>query len=185
MEEGFRIRPNSEDSFLEEEYTRVSGNPTPKERTLLMKRRIGSRTWIAAGLLGWSLGVGQGSAAGQEGPYAFQVRAGETAPLGRFRAEAEGWEGRAGRGPSLGMAFTFPLYGFVGGLLGFSQHRFGCDENVCPEGKSWVFTGFDIALRSVLGEGNLRPWIQVGLQTPRIEGELTREETSCRNLCRF
>jgi hypothetical protein len=71
------------------------------------------------------------------------------------------------------MGFTFPLGGFLGGYLGFSQHRFGCDETVCPGGKEWASTGFDVAFRIVLGGRRpLRPWIQGGLHTHRVEGRV-------------
>jgi len=71
------------------------------------------------------------------------------------------------------MGFTFPLGGFLGGYLGFSQHRFGCDDRVCPGGKEWASTGFDVAFRIVLGPRKpLRPWIQGGIHTHRVEGRV-------------
>jgi hypothetical protein len=73
------------------------------------------------------------------------------------------------------MGFTFPLYGPMGGYLGFSQHRFHCDETVCPKGKDWVSTGFDIAFRMVLGRRAIRPWLLASLHTPRFEGRVFRE----------
>jgi len=118
------------------------------------------------------LGLAPTPAQGQEGPYAFSIRGGTTLPVGSFRDETEGWEGRAGRGTSLAMGFTFPLFRFVGGYLGFSQHKFGCDENVCPEGNSWVSTGFDVALRVVAGGGMVRPWVQGGVHTHRMEARI-------------
>ena len=137
-----------------------------------MNRVMGVRTWVAVSLVVWGLGVGSGSVAGQEGPYAFQIRGGGAVPIAAFHDDARGWEEESGTGPSLGMGFTFPLYRFVGGYLGFSQHRFACDEDVCPEGKVWISTGFDVALRVVLGDRRIRPWIQGGLHTPRIEGRV-------------
>ncbi len=135
----------------------------------------GTRTRIVTTLLGLGLGVSSTTVEGQEGPYAFQIRGGYTLPVAAFRDAARGWEGETGGGPSLGMGFTFPLFHVVGGYLGFSQHRFSCDEDVCQEGKAWVSTGFDIALRVVLGDRRVRPWIQGGLHTPRIEGRLLDE----------
>lgn len=106
---------------------------------------------------------------GQEGPYAFQIRGGVTQPLGDFLNEEMGWEGRAGAGPSLAMGFTFPLYRFIGGLVGFGQHRFSCDVDVCPEGESWTSTGFDVAIRIAGRNGPIRPWIQGGIHTHRVQ----------------
>ncbi len=140
-----------------------------------MCRVMGVRTWVTTRLVVFCLVVGPGSVAGQEGPYAFQIRGGRTLPVAAFRDNARGWEEESGAGPSLGMGFTFPLYRFVGGYLGFSQHRFACDEDVCPKGKPWISTGFDVALRVVLGETGVRPWIQGGLHTPRIEGKVPKE----------
>jgi len=135
----------------------------------------GTHKWIVTLLLGLGQGVGPATAEGQEGPYAFQLRGGYTIPVAAFRDAARGWEEEAGGGPSLGMGFTFPIHRVIGGYLGFSQHRFGCDEDVCQEGKAWVSTGFDIALRVVLGDRKVRPWIQGGLHTPRIEGRVPNE----------
>ena len=140
-----------------------------------MSRGNGARTWIVPTLLGLGLGVGSATAEGQEGPYAFQVRGGYTLPVAAFSDEARGWEEESGGGASLGMGFTFPLYRVVGGYLGFSQHRFSCDEDVCQEGEAWISTGFDVALRIVLGEQRIRPWIQGGLHTSRIEGKVQDE----------
>ena len=132
------------------------------------------RGGMVSGLVALLLSTGPEKLSGQEGPYAFQIRGGGTQPVASFRDAAEGWEEGAGPGPSLGMGFTFPLFSAVGGYLGFSQHRFGCDENVCPEGKPWISTGFDFALRVVLGQRKVRPWIQGGLHTNRVEGRVRR-----------
>jgi hypothetical protein len=83
------------------------------------------------------------------------------------------------------MGFTIPVRGPLGGYLGFSQYRFGCDEDVCPPRRSWVSTGFDVALRLVLGRRRIRPWIQGGLHTARVEGRVIaaggpKKETSDR-----
>lgn len=130
------------------------------------------RQWAGAGLVVWCLGLGPGDAAGQEGPFAFQIKGGSTFPLSSFRDKEEGREGEARSGPSFAMGFTFPFYRIFGGYLGFSQHRFSCDRDICPEGYPWVSTGFDIALRVVMGETMIRPWVQAGLHTNRIEGRV-------------
>lgn len=91
-------------------------------------------------------------------------------PVGGFLAEEPGWEEKARPNRSFGMGFTFPLYRSLGGYLGFSQHRFGCDEDVCPQGEKWITTGFDVAFRVVLGGPSIRQWFQAGIHTNRIEG---------------
>ena len=124
------------------------------------------------------LSAGFDGAEGQEGPYAFQIRGGITQPLGDFLDESVGWEEKGGAGPSLSMGFTFPLYWHIGGLVGFSEHRFSCDEDVCPEGKDWISTGFDIAIRIAGKRGPIRPWIQGGFHTHRIQVKILEEGSS-------
>lgn len=125
--------------------------------------------WLGIVLVLLLLTAGPEGVEGQEGPYAFQIRGGVTQPLGDFLNEEMGWEGRAGAGPSLAMGFTFPLYRIIGGLVGFGQHRFSCDEDVCPKGQSWTSTGFDVAIRIAGRRGPIRPWIQGGFHTHRIQ----------------
>jgi hypothetical protein len=113
--------------------------------------------------------------AAQEGAFAYQIRGGGTLPVLAFRSQDEGWEGKTGPGTSLAMGFTIPLIAPLGGYLGFSQHRFGCDGGVCPGGKNWISTGFDVALRLQLGEGRTRWWLQGGLHTHRLEARLMQD----------
>ena len=111
-------------------------------------------------------------AAAQEGAFAFQIQGGWGAPLGEFRSGEGTWQGGSGQGPNFSMGFTFPAPGPLGAYLGFGQRLFNCDDSVCPGGKDWTSTGFDVALRWVLGEGRLRGWLQGGLHTHRIEGRI-------------
>ena len=110
--------------------------------------------------------------AGQEGSFSVQVRGGASLPILAFRDEARGWEGRASQRASFGMGFNVPIPGPTGAYLGFSQHRFGCDSSVCPQGESWVSTGFDLALRLVMGNRKIRPWLQGGLFTQHLEARM-------------
>ncbi len=120
--------------------------------------------------------AGSGGPVGaQEGPFTFQIRGGATMPLADFRAADEGWEGETAPGTSLAMGFTFPLMGPVGAYLGFGQHRFACDQRVCPSGAEWISTGFDVAARWVVGRRRLRPWVQAGFHNHRLEGRILEE----------
>jgi len=130
------------------------------------------RIFLMAGLLTSTLVLAPTPALTQEGSFAFQIRGGSAIPVLGFRSQNQGWEGETGQGASLSMGFTLPLLGPLGGYLGFSQHRFGCDETVCPGGRDWVSTGFDVALRLLLGFEGVRPWLQAGLHTQRMEGRL-------------
>lgn len=116
---------------------------------------------------------GEGSS--QEGAFAFQIQGGWSFPLAEFRQGGEVWQGETGQGPNFGMGFTFPAPGPFGAYLGFGQRHFECDSSVCPEGRNWVSTGFDVALRLVLGEGRVRSWLQGGLHTHRLEGRLLEQ----------
>jgi hypothetical protein len=123
-----------------------------------------------------SLGSPWETLSGQEGSFAFLLRGGADVPLGSFRSHEAGWQGKSGGGASLGMGFAFPVYGPLGGYLGFGQRRFACDEEVCPPDKDWTSTGFDVALRVVFGEEGLRLWTQGGLHTHRMEGRIRVSE---------
>jgi hypothetical protein len=107
---------------------------------------------------------------GQEGAFSFQIRGGATFPMGSFGKNGAGWQGESGKGLSFGMGFTLPAPGPLGGFMGFSQHRFSCAQEVCPKGEGWIATGFDVALRQVVGEERIRGWVQAGLHTLHLEG---------------
>ena len=110
------------------------------------------------------------SAAGQERAFAFELRGGGAFPLGSFRSGDGGWAGEARTSTSFGMGFTLPGPGPFGSYLGFGQLRFECREPTCPSGKEWTSTGFDVALRLVLGRGSVRPWLRGGFHNHRLEG---------------
>jgi len=134
-------------------------------------------------LLGFfALAFPPSSAAGQEGAFAFQIRGGRGGPYGDLRSGEGTWHQKSGQGPSFGMGFTFPAPGPFGAFLGFGQRRFSCDESVCPKGTDWVSTGFDVALRAVVGEGRVRSWMQGGVHTHRMEGEVFGEDGESRRI---
>jgi hypothetical protein len=120
--------------------------------------------------------LGLDAAGAQEGAFAFEIRGGMDFPASSFRTGEEGWAGKTAPGPSFGMGFTFPAPGPFGVLLGFGQRRFRCEGAVCVEGADWVSTGFDVALRLVIGQGRIRPWLKGGLHTHRLEGRVLGEE---------
>lgn len=132
----------------------------------------GSSVFVYSTLLALASVLKAVPASGQEGPFGFQIRTGATLPVASFREGEGSWAGRSGGGTTIGMGFTFPLYAFVGGYMGFSQHRFACDDTVCPAGKDWISTGFDASLRIVMGRRALRGWVQGGVHTHRIEGRI-------------
>jgi hypothetical protein len=74
------------------------------------------------------------------------------------------------------MGFTLPAPGPFGVLLGFGQRRFSCEGELCVEGSNWISTGFDVALRLVMGRRKVRPWLKGGLHTHRLEGNVLGED---------
>lgn len=144
---------------------------------VLGKLRVsGARPAFLMVLLG--LVILPSSVRSQEGAFAFQIRGGQAVPSGGFRSGEEAWQKGSGQGSSFGMGFTFPAPGPFGVFLGFGQRRFSCDDSVCPEGSDWISTGFDVALRLVMGEGRVRSWIQGGLHNHRLEGEVLGQDGS-------
>jgi len=111
----------------------------------------------------------------QEGAFAFEARGGRVFPIRSFRGGEGEWAGKTGAGASFGMGFTFPFPGPFGIFLGFGQRRFGCRGAICADRAEWVSTGFDVALRLVLGDRRMRPWLKGGFHSHRFEVTLLGE----------
>ncbi len=122
------------------------------------------------------LALSPGLSEAQEGEFAFHLRGGQNLPMGDFRDSTRGWERGVKPLPGFDLGFSFPFPGPFGLLLGFGQRRFACDGEVCPDDTAWVSTGFDAALRWVMGTGGLRSWLQGGIHTHRMEGRVLGEE---------
>jgi hypothetical protein len=118
------------------------------------------------------LGGWHGTIVAQEGAFAFEIRGGGVLPMGSFRSGSGEWAGRTRAGSSFGMGFTFPAPGPFGAFLGFGQRRFDCRGSVCADGAEWISTGFDVALRLVLGDRRVRPWLKGGFHSHRLEVSL-------------
>lgn len=107
--------------------------------------------------------------AAQQAGLVLEVGGGAVVPLGEF---ADGAGEGTDAGPSLSIAFARPGTGRRTLYLGFSQHRFGCEEAGCAPGGRYVATGFDLGLRFALVTGRAAiPWIRVGAITTRVETE--------------
>jgi len=130
--------------------------------------------FLLAGLAG--ICSGPRPAFSQERAFAFEIRGGGALPLSSFRSGEDRWAGEAGASTAFGMGFTLPGPGPFGAFLGFGQRRFECMEPVCPRGSEWVSTGFDVALRLVLGHARVRPWLRGGLHNHRFEGRIWEGE---------
>jgi hypothetical protein len=141
-----------------------------------MRIKLRNPRLLAFVLPALALSYGPEGAWGQEGAFAFHISGGQGVPVGRFASEERGWEGKSRAGPAFGMGFSFPGPGPLMLFLGFGQRRFPCDESACPAGADWTSTGYDVALRYVVGEGRVRAWMQGGIHTHRVEGEGWSEE---------
>ena len=118
------------------------------------------------------LGGRQRAIMAQEGAFAFEIRGGGVLPIGSFRSGKGEWAGMTRAGSSFGMGFTFPVPGPLGAFLGFGQRRFDCRGSVCADGAEWISTGFDVALRLVVGDRRIRPWLKGGFHSHRLEVSL-------------
>lgn len=137
---------------------------------------------LPAAFLALFLGGGHAPVVGQEGAFAVEIRGGAALPVSSFRAGDQGWAGEAGPGSSFGIGFTFPAPGPFGSFLGFGQRRFSCDGPLCEAGSDWLSTGFDVALRLVMGKRRIRPWLRGGLHTHLVEGRVLEEGDMVTNL---
>ena len=144
-----------------------------RHQSVHLGERSPGRTWLVQLVvlcsLIWLL-VPVGAASGQEGAFAFELRGGGAFPLGSFRSGDDGWAGEVRTSTAFGMGFTLPGPGPLGTYLGFGQRRFECREPTCPSGKEWTSTGFDVALRLVLGRGPVRRWLRGGFHNLRLVG---------------
>ena len=105
----------------------------------------------------------------QDAPLVLEVHGGVAAPLGSFANGTDPGEGTSA-GPSLSVAFVLPGSGRRGTYVGFSQHRFGCEDAGCPAGGRYVATGFDLGWRfRLVRTGPAIPWLRAGAITTRVE----------------
>jgi len=123
---------------------------------------------VALGALA-ALGLARAPAAAQESPLVVEARGGLAVPVSTFASGSEPGEGTE---PGASFGVTIGLAG--GGLwtpyVGFSQHRFGCEDAGCPSGGKYVATGFQAGVRVLpLTGGSVLPWLSVGAVTTHVE----------------
>lgn len=90
-------------------------------------------------------------------------------PIGDFAGGTDVGEGTS-PDASFSLAFVRPSDGRRAIYVGFSQHRFGCEDAGCAADGRYVATGFDLGARFALVTGRRAiPWIRLGAITTRVE----------------
>lgn len=108
-------------------------------------------------------------ASAQAARFALEFRGGGTLPTAPFADGARPGEGAAA-GPSFGLSFGVTARPGRTTMVGFSQHRFACEDAGCDPDGTWVATNVEIGFRYNLRvDPNLMPWIRVGGLTTRVE----------------
>ena len=101
----------------------------------------------------------------QESPLVLELHGGVAVPVRTFSDGTAVGEGAAS-GASFGIDFALPGGGRWTPYVGFSQHRFGCEDAGCAGGDPYVDTGFHVGFRITPLPGHrVLPWIRGGLQT--------------------
>lgn len=116
-----------------------------------------------------ALGGAAEATAAQQSPLVIEAHGGLTVPVSLFATGS-----RVGEGTSSGASFGVTI-GLAGGgrwtpYVGFSQHRFACEDAGCASDGRYVATGFRGGLRWVSLPGRaVLPWLSAGAITTHIE----------------
>lgn len=106
---------------------------------------------------------------GQASPLVLELHGGAAFPVSSFANGALLGEGVA-PAASMGVDLAFSGSGWRTFYVGFSQHRFGCEDAGCGAGLNYVATGFDLGFRfNIRSTGSVVPWIRLGAVTTRVE----------------
>lgn len=108
-------------------------------------------------------------ASAQESPLVVEAHGGAAIPTGSF-ASGDGVGEGTSPGASFGVDIALPGGGRVAPYVGFSQHRFGCEDAGCAAGGRYVATGFQGGVRIVPLPGrSILPWVRLGAVTTHVE----------------
>ena len=117
------------------------------------------------------LAVTCGRASAQDSPLLVEARGGVTVPVGDFADGMDPGEG-ATTGASFGVDFALAGGGRLTPYVGFSQHRFGCEDAGCVAGGEYVATGFHAGVRLIpMPDWPVLPWLGGGALTTHVEAE--------------
>ena len=93
-----------------------------------------------------ALGLAAAPTAAQESPIVVEAHGGVAIPVGSFATGSEPGEGTEA-GASFGVTIGVAGGGLWTPYVGFSQHRFGCEDAGCASGGRYVATGFHAGVR--------------------------------------
>jgi hypothetical protein len=144
----------------------------PLDSRLARRAHTAARTTAAALavlLSGLSAAAPGSGITAQESPLVLEAHGGVAVPLSHFASGTR--EGEAtGPGASFGVDFALPGGKRFVPYVGFSQHRFTCEEAGCADGGRYVATGFHSGYRIVPFPGRaVLPWVRLGVTTTRVE----------------
>ena len=91
-----------------------------------------SRFFLPAALVALTFAVPPAGAQQDDRPLAVEMRGGVSLPVSSFRTGSD-QRGEIERAPSFGLHFVYRSSGGWGPYIGFSQHRFECAPDGCPE----------------------------------------------------
>lgn len=124
---------------------------------------------IGAVLAAAGLALPGGHASAQDSPVLVEARGGAAIPIGDFANGTDPGEG-ATAGASFGVDIAVAGGGRWTPYVGFSQHRFGCEEAGCVADGEYVATGFHAGVRFVpMPDWTVLPWLGGGVVTSHVE----------------
>jgi len=126
---------------------------------------------IVLGLASWALGgmASPETLAGQDSPLVVEARGGAAIPIRSFARGTDPGEGTSA-GASFGADIALAGGGRWTPYVGFSQHRFGCEDAGCVAGGRYVATGFHGGARFLpFPSWPVLPWLGVGAVTTHVE----------------
>lgn len=107
----------------------------------------------------------------QDSALLVEARGGVAIPVRDFADGMDPGEG-ATTGASFGVDFALAGGGHLTPYIGFSQHRFGCEEAGCVADGAYVATGFHAGMRFVpMPDWPVLPWLGGGVMTTHVEAE--------------
>ena len=113
--------------------------------------------------------VGAVDAAAQASPLIVEFRGGAAVPAFSFSDGDRPGEG-VGVGPSFGVELALARGPRKSLTVGFSQHRFTCEELGCGSSEDFVATGMNVGMRvNLRTNGEMIPWVRLGGRSVRVE----------------
>ena len=106
----------------------------------------------------------------QISPLSLEARGGAWIPTSDL-AGATGFEGEASPDVSFGVHFVLRS-ALISYVVGFSEHRFGCDPLECGGAVDFVSTAWDLGLRVNLGRAGIVPWLSLGASAALYEAHV-------------